>query len=67
MQMILCKSFPAFTPFTLRRERAVDVFRLINRFNLYAQKENATHQDATTPTAQSKPKVIRRPAPDTWF
>lgn len=56
---ILCKTFPALDPFTVRRTPAREVFKLIRRI-------------ATQPkTAQGK-KVdskgrIRRPAGDNWF
>ena len=58
MQMGLCERFPALTPLRLRREKAREVFILISRYNIYSarQQKNA-----------GKPKIIRRPAPDTWF
>jgi len=58
MEMSLCERFPAMTPINLRREKAREVFLLITRYNTYSakQKKNA-----------GKPKIIRRPASDTWF
>ena len=58
MQMSLCERFPAMTPLTLRRERAVDVFKLIVRYAGYSKKQTKN---------AGKPKIIRRPASDTWF
>jgi len=58
MQMSVCERFPALTPLALRKERARDVFILVTRYNIYSKKQQ---KDA------GKPKVIRRPAPDTWF
>lgn len=46
------------TPLSIRKERAVDVFRLIVRYAGYAKKQSKN---------AGKPKIIRRPAGDTWF
>ena len=58
MEMTLCEQFHAVTPFTIRRERAVDVYALIVKFSRYAKKKKKQ---------AGKPKIIRRPASDTWF
>lgn len=56
--MDLCERFPGYTPLSLRREKAREVFIFLDRFSRYSKKKvkNA-----------GKPTVIRRPAPDTWF
>ena len=56
--MDLCERFPAYTPLNLRREKAREVFIFLDRFKRYSNKQvkNA-----------GKPKIIRRPAGDTWF
>lgn len=58
MEMALCECFPSVTPFSIRREKAVDVYTLIIRYNKYAKKKKKN---------EGKPKIIRRPASDTWF
>lgn len=55
LDLSLCESFPAFTPLSLRREKAREVFNLIERLNSRPKKDNG--QD----------EVIRRPAGDNWF
>ena len=58
MQMSLCERFPAMTPLTLRREKARNVFTLFVRYIGYSAKQTKN---------AGKPKIIRRPASDTWF
>ena len=58
MQMSLCERFPALTPLALRREKAREVFILVTRYNIYSNKQQKN---------AGKPKIIRRPASDTWF
>lgn len=53
----------AFTPLNLRKERAVDVFKLIMKYNVYAKK----HKENDEPDKKKKTNIIRRPAGDTWF
>ena len=60
MEMSLCEQFPAFTPLTLRKEKARDVFVLIRRFTKYAKKK-------TKNTTKDGKRIIRRPASDTWW
>lgn len=61
MEMSICERFPAMTPLTIRREKARDFFTLIVRYSNYSDKQQ---KKAEQP---SKPKIIRRPASDTWF
>lgn len=35
MEVSLCKVFPAFSPISLRKEKAVEVFKLIDRYTKY--------------------------------
>ena len=60
MQVTLCQSFPAFTPLTLRREKAREVFMLLTRYSRYLRRQKRN-------TTKSGKKIIRRPASDTWF
>lgn len=64
IQMSLCKIFPALTPLTLRREKAREVFLLINRYNKHSLKNNNGNKTNTT---QNGVRVIRRKAGDNWF
>ena len=57
MEMGIVNAFPSFTPLSLRREKAREVYTLIVRYNKYSRKKK-----------KNKGKqIIRRPAPDTWF
>lgn len=56
---LLCKRYPALTPFSIRRERAREVFLLIRRINSHPRAEQGREVDA-----QGR---IRVPAGDNWF
>ena len=58
MKISLCECFPSVTPFTIRREKAVDVYTLIIKYSKYAKKKKKN---------EGKPKIIRKPASDLWF
>lgn len=60
MQIALCQSFPAFTPLTLRREKAREVFILLVRYSKYLKKQNKNK-------TKSGKRIIRKPAGDNWF
>ena len=60
--MNMCKTFPYLTPFTLRKEKAIEVFELIRRLNGYIEYEKEEKV-----TAQTESNVIVRPAGDNWF
>lgn len=60
--MNMCKTFPYLTPFTLRKEKAIEVFELIRRLNGYIEYEK--EEKATT---QTESNIIVRPAGDNWF
>ena len=57
-QVGLCERFTGFTPLTLRKEKAREVFILIKRYNNYSNYKEKN---------KNKKKVIRKPASDNWF
>lgn len=59
MSDTLCKAYPALTPFSVRRERAREVFLLVHRMNSKPRTKNGEEIDA-----QGR---VRRPAGDNWF
>ena len=59
MEIGICNRFPALTPFSIRREKAHEVFLLINRLHSYNKNVDEN--------GQRKPRKIRRPAGDNWF
>lgn len=63
MTMNLCKWFPSLSPFGIRREKAVEVLKLISRLGDRGRRETKD-QDIRT---EGDKTIIRRPAPDTWF
>jgi hypothetical protein len=54
---MLCERFPGCTPFSVRRERAREVFEVVVRFKRYAAHEKKNNGK----------KIIRKPAGDIWF
>jgi hypothetical protein len=56
MEVNLCDRFSGVTPFSIRREKAREVFTLLKRFNRYARRNK-----------KGKKTIIRRPAGDNWF
>lgn len=58
MQVNLCERFTGLTPLGLRREKARDVFLLINRYNKYSIREQRNAK---------RKNVIRKQAGDDWF
>ena len=58
---MLCNRFPALTPFEIRKQRAYDVFNLINRYLNYNNRE-----ERKIKTVNGK-RIIRKPAGDDWF
>lgn len=58
MEMNLSERFPSMTPLTLRKEKAHEVFLLLNRFNRYSRKKEKQ---------ENGKRIIRRPAGDDWF
>lgn len=61
MEMNLSERFPSMTPLTLRREKAREVFLLLNRYNRYSKKQ------AKQQKQKNGKRIIRRPAGDDWF
>lgn len=64
MARTLCEAFPALTPFSIRRERAREVFLLIKRINTHPHTENG---EPVEKVEKDKAGRIRRPAGDNWF
>jgi len=64
LQVLLCRQFQTLSPLSIRREKAIEVFKLVRRFNKYAKNE--TKKNNVRRDAQGN-EIIRRPAPDTWF
>ena len=60
--MKMRKTFPHLTPFTQRKEKAVEDFELIRRLNGYIEYEK--EEKVTT---QAESNIIVRPAGDNWF
>lgn len=59
LEMTICDRFPAVTPFSIRNEKMINIFKLIVKMNKYAKNVKKANPE--------KPKVIRRPAGDDWF
>lgn len=81
MELALCERFPALDPFTLRRTRAAEVFRLMSRINdqnqrrLVRRKKTKTEEELgislkpgeyITYNSDGEP-VLNRPASDDWY
>lgn len=65
IEINLCERFPALTPFTIRKQRAYEVFLLINRLNNYTASKNKEQKIINT---DNNKKVIRKAAADdTWY
>lgn len=58
MQLALCDRFPSLTPFAIRKEKAIEVFLLVNRLNALPKNKDFKN---------NKTNVIRRPASDDWY
>ena len=58
MEVSICEKFGAVSPFSIRREKAREVFLLIRRLNSYNTQRKAK---------KSSRNSIRRPASDNWF
>lgn len=59
MEVTLSDRFPSFTPLSLRRERAREVFTLITRYNRYAKEQGGNDKKKS-----DGKQVIRRRASD---
>jgi len=60
MEINLCEKFTSLTPFSVRREKAREVFAVVRKYALLSKKKDKKSK-------QKKSKIIRRPARDTWF
>ena len=59
MEINLCETFPALTPFQVRRERATEVFLMLRRMDKYNETEGKKKKGTK--------QRIRRQANDSWF
>ena len=64
LEVNLCDRFPGLTPFSVRKERASEVFLLTRRLNGLQERQS---KDADKNISHKGKTVIRRPASDTWF
>jgi len=60
LEVALCERFPALSPFSIRKQRAREVFLLIRRLSDYNDYKKKT-------TNAKGQRIIRRKAGDTWF
>lgn len=58
MEVSISEQFPGLSPFTIRREKATEVFLLMRRLSNYNQYQAIN---------SGKKNIIRRPAGDDWF
>ena len=61
IEVLLSERFPALSPISIRRTKAREVFKIINKLTVYSKKEKKKQ-------AQSNAKhIVARQASDTWF
>lgn len=58
LTIALCEAFPAMSPFSVRHEKAQEVFLLVKRLNNAQTRKNR---------GKTKQGLVRKPASDTWF
>lgn len=61
IEVLLSERFPALSPVELRRTKAREVFKIINKLTIYSKKEKREQTKAKTR------HIIKRQASDTWF
>ena len=61
IEVLLSERFPALSPVTLRRTKAREVFKIINKLTIYSKKEKKQQVKANTK------HIIAKQASDTWF
>jgi hypothetical protein len=61
MEMTLCERFTTFTPLSLRREKAREVFSLVSKYNKYMAREKKRNKK------HGGKHIVRRPSGDNWF
>jgi len=62
MEVALCDRFPSFTPLSLRRERAAEVFKMVSKFLGHNRREKAKYV-----TINGKRMKKRKATNDNWF
>lgn len=68
LELTLCDRFPSFTPISLRRERAKEVFLLMKRLIRKTEREEKEkYKGGKIITTTSGKKILRKPAGDDWF
>lgn len=61
IEVLLSERFPALSPVTLRRTKAREVFKIINKLTVYTKKEKRKQAET------GKKHIIKKQASDTWF
>lgn len=61
IEVLLSERFPALSPIAIRRTKAREVFKIINKLTTYAKKEKKQQAKANTK------HIVARQASDTWF
>ena len=61
IEVLLSERFPALSPISIRRTKAREVFKIINKLTIYSKKEKKKQVKANTK------HIIAKQASDTWF
>lgn len=62
IEVLLSERFPALSPVSLRKTKAREVFKIINKLTIYSKKEKQKQAKAATTK-----HIIKKQASDTWF
>jgi hypothetical protein len=62
MVVMVCKQFPALDPLRIRRERAIEVFGMVNKMLRHVRRENSNYI-----TIRGKRILKRKVQNDSWF
>lgn len=61
IEVLLSERFPALSPISIRRTKAREVFKIINKLTVYSKKEKKQQAKANAK------RIVARQASDTWF
>ena len=61
IEVLLSERFPALSPISIRRTKAREIFKIINKLTIYSKKEKKQQVKANTK------HIIAKQASDTWF
>lgn len=61
IEVLLSERFPALSPISIRRTKAREVFKIINKLTVYSKKEKKQQARANAK------HIVARQASDTWF